>query len=159
MAVGLSGADKWSVFRSEPFTVYINGKDKDAREALALAVQIQHTLSAQFGKELLPTWPVTFVLGKGDLGKGGGKLRLGPGGYLAGAVDPRELAGLLIRENTLPFDEEIERGLVELYSTLEVAGPRVKIGAPVARPDLAWARMSLLFTDDRYSGKIFRCNV
>lgn len=148
LACGLAGADKWSVFRSEPFTVYTNGKDKEAREALALAVQVQHTLSAQFGKELTPSWPVTFVLGKGD-----GKLRLGPGGYLAGEVDPAELAALLIRENTLPFDEEIERGVISLFSTLAVDGPRVRVGAPVARPDLAWARMHLLFTDDRYSGK------
>jgi hypothetical protein len=148
LACGLAGADKWSVFRSEPFTVYTNGKDKEAREALALAVQVHHTLSAQFGKELTPSWPITYVLGKGD-----GKLRLGPGGYLAGAVDPGELAGLLIRENTLPFNEEIENGVIALYSTLNVDGPRVRIGAPIARPDLAWARMHLLFTDDRYSGK------
>ena len=72
LACGLAGADKWSVFRSEPFTVYTNGKDKEAREALALAVQVHHTLSAQFGKELTPSWPITYVLGKGD-----GKLRLG----------------------------------------------------------------------------------
>lgn len=148
LVTSLEAAGKWSVFRSDSFTVYTNGKEKEAREALALAVQVQHTLSAQFGKELLPVWPVTYVLGMGN-----GKLRLGPGGYMAGAVDAGELAGLLIRENTLPFDEEIERGVVALYSTLEVSGPRVKIGAPVARPDLAWARMSLLFTDDRYSGK------
>ena len=144
----LAGADKWSVLRSEPFAVYTNGKEQDAREALALAVQVQHTLSAQFGKELTPAWPITYVLGKGDA-----RLRLGPGGYLAGAVDAGELAALLIRENTLPFDEEIERGVIALFSTLAVDGPRVRIGAPVARPDLAWARMHLLFTDDRYSGK------
>jgi hypothetical protein len=148
LACGLAGAEKWSVFRSEPFTVYTNGKEKEAREALALAVQVHHTLSAQFGKELTPSWPITYVLGKG-----GGPLRLGPGGYLAGAVDPAELAALLIRENTLPFDEEIERGVIALFSTLAVDGPRVRIGAPVARPDLAWARLHLLFTDDRYSGK------
>ena len=95
----LAGADKWSVLRSEPFAVYTNGKEKDAREALALAVQVQHTLSAQFGKELTPAWPITYVLGKGDA-----HLRLGPGGYLAGAVDAGEAAaclagaGLRVRE-------------------------------------------------------------
>ena len=144
----LAGADKWSVLRSEPFAVYTNGKEKEAREALALAVQVHHTLSAQFGKELTPAWPITYVLGQGD-----GRLRLGPGGYLAGAVDAGQLAALLIRDNTLPFDEEIERGVIALFSTLAVDGPRVRVGAPVARPDLAWARMHLLFTDDRYSGK------
>ena len=149
LTAGLAGAEKWSVFRSEPFAVYTNGKDnKEAREALAMLVQVQHTLSAQFGKDLQPSWPVTIVLGKG-----GGKLRLGPGGYLAGSVEAGELAGLLIRENTLPFDEEIERGVIALFSTLEVAGPRVKVGAAVTKPDLAWARMHYLFTDDRYSGK------
>jgi hypothetical protein len=148
LACGLAGAAKWTVFRSEPFTVYTNGKEKEARDALALAVQVHHTLTAQFGKELNPSWPITYVLGKGD-----GKLRLGPGGYLAGAVDPGELAGLLIRENTLPFNEEIEQGVIALYSTISVDGPRVRIGAPIPRPDLAWARMHLLFTDDRYSGK------
>ena len=147
-SAGMSAAEKWNVFRSEPFAVYSNGKDKEAREALAMLVQVQHTLSAQFGKELPPSWPVTIVLGKGL-----GQLRLGPGGYWAGSVDAGELAGLLIRENTLPFDEEIERGVIALFSTVEVAGPRVKVGAPVAMPDFAWARMHYLFTDDRYSGK------
>ncbi|MCX6607187.1 MAG: hypothetical protein NTV52_26885 [Acidobacteria bacterium] len=93
LVAGLAGAEKWSVFRSEPFAVYTNGKDKEAREALAMLLQVQHTLSAQFGKDWQPSWAVT---GGGEVGVGAGGIFGGVGGRwgVDGAVDSGEYAAV-----------------------------------------------------------------
>lgn len=154
---GLACAEKWTAFQSAPFTVYTNAGDKEAQEALGTLVQLRHTLSEKFGKDLQPVWPLAVVQRKGSAEVG--TVRQARETYLltlpVGPVPARameELTLLLLRENTARMDPTVERGVARVFSTLEVHGPRVTLGAAPGRRDLEWARMQLLLTDPRFSG-------
>ena len=47
-----------------------------------------------------------------------------------------------------------EHGLVEFFSTYEVKGIHITVGAPPPEPDLDWARIHLLVADPDYFGKL-----
>jgi len=150
-------AEKWTAFRAAPFTVFTNASEKHAQETLVTLSQLRHTLSEKFGKDLQPVWPIAIVHRKNNAEIG--DLRLGRDSYLLplppGPVPPQileQLTLLLLKENTATMDPAIERGVARLFSTLQVDGPRVTLGAPPADKDLAWARMHLLLTDPRWSG-------
>jgi len=154
---GLAAAEKWTAYRSAPFTVFTNGGEKEAQEALVTLVQLRHTLSDKFGKELTPVWPLAVVQRRNNAEVG--EVRLAGESYLltlpVGPVPPgvmESLALLLIKENTATMDVSMERGVARAFSTLEVHGPQVTLGAAPSVKDLEWARMHLLLTDPRFSG-------
>jgi hypothetical protein len=68
----------------------------------------------------------------------------------------RRLAKLLIESNTDRMPGDLERGLIALFSTLEVTGIRITVGKPVstAERNTDWARMHLLAVDPQYYGKL-----
>jgi hypothetical protein len=154
---GFAAAEKWTAYRSAPFTVYTNGGEKEAQESLVTLIQLRHTLSEKFGKELTPVWPLAVVQRKNNAEVG--EIRLAGDSYLlplpvgalpAGVLESLTL--LLLRENTTTMDAAIERGVGRAFSTLEVHGPRVTLGAVPSIKDIEWARMHLLLTDTRFSG-------
>ena len=154
---GILAAERWTAYRSAPFTVFTNGGEKEAQEAVVTLAQLRHTLSEKFGKDLMPVWPLAVVQRKNNAEAG--DLRLAGDAYLltlpAGPVPAgvlESLAVLLLRENTTVMDAAVERGVARVFSTLEVHGPRVTLGAAPAAKDLEWARMHLLLTDPRFSG-------
>lgn len=153
----LAAAEKWTVYRSAPFSVYTNGGEKEAQEALVTLVQLRHALSEKFGKELTPVWPLAVAQRKnnaevGDLKLVGDSylLTVPMGAVPAGVMESLTL--LLLRENTTTMDPQVEQGVARVFSTLEARGPRVTLGAVPAGKDLQWARMHLLLTDPRFSG-------
>ena len=77
---GLVAAEKWTAFKSAPFIVITNAGDREAQEALVSLVQLRHTLSEKFGKELNPVWPLTVVQRKNNAEIG--TVRLGRDSYL-----------------------------------------------------------------------------
>ncbi len=150
-------AEKWTAYRSAPFTVFTNAGEKEAREAVVALAQLRHALSEKFGKDLTPLWPVAVVQRKNHAEVG--SIRLAGDSYLlelpagpvpAGAMEALTL--LLVKENTTTMDAGVERGVARVFSTLEVHGPRVTLGAAPSVKDLEWARMHLLLTDTRFSG-------
>ena len=154
---GLVSAEKWTAYKSAPFTVYTNAGEREAQEAVVTLVQLRHTLSEKFGKDLQPVWPLAVVQRKGSAEISAP--RLARESYLltlpVGPVPARvkeELTLLLLRENTPTMDPAVEQGVARVFSTLEVNGPRVTLGAAPAKKDLDWARMQLLLTDTRFSG-------
>ncbi|MFN0104279.1 MAG: hypothetical protein ACKV2U_19610 [Bryobacteraceae bacterium] len=153
----LAFAEKWTAYRSAPFTVFTNGGEKEAQEAVVSLVQLRHTLSEKFGKELSPVWPLAVVQRKNNAEVG--EVRLARESYLltlpVGVVPVgvmEQLTLLLLRENTATMDVSVERGVAKAFSTLQVQGPRVTLGAAPREKDLEWARMHLLLTDPRFSG-------
>jgi hypothetical protein len=50
--------------------------------------------------------------------------------------------------------ERLERGLVALFSTIQVNGIRITLGEPPLHPDMDWARVHLLAVDPEYYGKL-----
>ncbi len=65
----------------------------------------------------------------------------------------KQLARLLIDENTSRFAPQIEKGIIQLFSTLEVKGTHITIGIPPGDKSRDWARMQLLTVNDAYSGR------
>jgi hypothetical protein len=154
---GLLMAEKWTAYRSAPFTVYTNAGEQEAQEALVSLIQLRHALSEKFGNPLAPVWPLAVVQRKNNAEVG--EVRLAAESYLltlpvgpvpAGVMESLTL--LLLKENTATMDVSVERGVARAFSTLEVHGPRVTLGAAPAVKDLEWARMHLLLTDPRFSG-------
>ena len=74
-----------------------------------------------------------------------------------GAVSPAvysELTRLFLQSNTAQMPPHFERGLIAFFSTFDVSGIHITVGAPPPQPDLDWARIHLLVTDPEYFGKI-----
>ena len=74
-----------------------------------------------------------------------------------GAVPPAvysELTRLFLKSNTAQMPPAFEHGLAEFFTTFEVSGIHITVGAPPPRPDLDWARVHLLVVDPEYSGKL-----
>ena len=59
-----------------------------------------------------------------------------------------------LESNTAQMPPAFEHGLIEFFSTFEVNGIRITVGAPPPHPDLDWARVHLLVTDPEYFGKL-----
>jgi hypothetical protein len=64
-----------------------------------------------------------------------------------------ELTRLLLNSNTNRMPPAFEHGLIEFFSTFEVNGIHITVGAPPPQPDLDWARIHLLVTNPEYFGR------
>ena len=160
---GLLGAeDHWVSVRSGPFQIFSNTGDKSAREQLQHLEQFRQGLGVVLGKQDLHLlWPLRIVISKNE------KYIVPPGLPLARDAyfglpahdltsrDLKTLARLLIAQNTQRLPAEIENGIVDLFSTVEITGARITLGAalPPAQRTRDWARMHLLVTDPAYSGR------
>lgn len=166
LSLCLSAADRWLEFRSGPFQVVTDAGEREGRRVMTHCEQLRHVLGQTVGvADLQTVWPVRIAVVKG-----GRKptlalqleLRLSRDAYLA--VLPAEeslpaefqsaLTQLLVVENTPRLPPEVDEGLASLFSTLEVEGTRVRLGAAPATRSVAWARVHLLATDPRYAGKL-----
>lgn len=163
LAVLLRADDRWIGLRSGPFEVLSDAGDKPARETLMYLEQFRETLRIITGKqELKMVWPVRVLVTR----------KASPGSaYFALARDRRtmavsesgafpreslkELARILLYENTTHLPPPIETGIIELISTLDVKGVRVTLGAPVpvAERSHGWALMQLVTTSPEYAGR------
>ena len=167
----LSGAG-WTEYRSGPFRVVSNAGDRVARERLNEMEQLRWVLGGLLGKQDLDTvWPVELVLFPNPREYGphalstpfveGGSSRLSAGN--AEAAQPldwrRDLIRILIDDNAGRMPDAVETALCDLFSTLQVAGTRVTLGAPPPDGVLsgdrlrAWAKLHMLATRDAYSGR------
>src|ERR1039458_6070075 len=64
------------------------------------------------------------------------------------------LTQLFLDTNTARMPERLERGLVALFSTIQVSGIRITLGEPPLHPDMDWARVHLLAVDPEYYGNL-----
>ena len=158
--------ERVTVFRSGPFEVYSTAGDKPAREILNRLEQFRHVFGHTLGKDDLQTvWPVRIRVVKPARNQ-----VLPPGIAFqrdlftatleAGAPLSRffylDLGKLLLEANIASLTDPIERGLLTLYSTIEINGPRVTLGAPPPEAERTrdWARMHLLSVHPDYSGRL-----
>src|SRR5581483_705517 len=67
----------------------------------------------------------------------------------------KELARLLLYENTNRLPDNIEKGIIELVSTVQIDGPRITLGTavPEAERTPGWALMHLVTTNPAYAGR------
>ena len=72
----------------------------------------------------------------------------------------RAITRLLLDDNAGRMPDQIEDGLCDLFSTIDVNATRVKIGAPLPAGELTgerlrgWAKLQMLATQPEYSGKL-----
>lgn len=164
VSVGLAADDRWILLRSGPFEVYSAAGEKPARERLNELEQFREGFGNTIGKkDLKLVWPVRVLLYKKQTPVPAGRIALVRDAYMAAlsensAMPPemrKQLARLLLDQNTNRLPESIENGLVALFSTLEIAGTHLTLGSPPppAERTRDWARMHLLTVDPAYSGR------
>jgi hypothetical protein len=157
---GAVAADKWTEYHYGPFTVVSSAGDKQAKEAMNRLEQFRWAFGQAIGKpDLASRWPITVVVSKKPVGTPA-RFGLSREGYIseglsAGAL--ADLANIFLDANTAPLPEKIERPLIDLYAAIAIDGTHVTLGAGPAeasRIDKDWARVNLLSTDPRYSGRM-----
>ena len=165
-------AADWVEYRSGPLHVFSDAGDNKARERLTQLEQIRFVLGALLGKtDLTTVWPIDLVLfaNQKEYGPHALPQPLTDGGSAELAAWPADMAlprdllraitRLLLEDNAGRMPEEIENGLCDLFSTIEVNATRVKIGAPLAGEITGdrlrgWAKLQMLETQPEYSGKL-----
>ena len=160
LAVLLRADERWIGLRSGPFEVLSSAGDKPARETLMYLEQFRETLRIITGKqEMNLVWPVRVLVLKRPPaasfapGRDARMMAISESGFQRESV--KELARIFLYENTTRLPREIEAGIVELVSTLEVNGTRITLGAPVPEAERThgWAVMQLVTTNPDYAGR------
>lgn len=156
----LAPAADWVRFKAGPFEVLSNAGEREGRDTLNFLEQLRHTLGAQLGtSDLQPVWPVR-VLVLENRAQVNATPRLGRDAYMMSVPEqmtPEAVAGvvrLLLDGWPGYLPPPIHRGLVQLYSTLEVDGTRIRVGVPPAQKDRDWTRAHLFAVHPDYSGKL-----
>lgn len=179
------GAD-WVEYRSGPFHVFSDAGDKRAREALTQLEQLRFVLGTTLGgasqatlgtSELTTIWPIDLVLfaHQKEYAPHSLPMPLVDGGaatLAAWAADTgknptlphdllRAITLLLIDDNSGRLPEQIETGLGDLLSTLQVSvGTKVSVGAPLPSGEISgdrlrvWAKLQMLMTQPDFAGKM-----
>lgn len=150
----------WIETKAGPFIVYSDAGDDQTRAALYHLEQFRFIFGEALGKrELKCVWPITIVVRKPGKVAETPYLGFSRDGWLgtwpAGSVPPpewfRQLALLFIEDNlTYRMPGDLEQTFATLYSTLEVKGGKVVVGAPpasAAERTRTWAMLQYLITN------------
>jgi tetratricopeptide (TPR) repeat protein len=162
----LPAEDHWIALKSGPFEIFSSVGDKPAREKLMYLEQFRETLRVITGKEeMRMVWPVHVLIYKNaaEIPTAPKPFRLGRDARMIAITEAgdfskdnlKELARLLLYENTNRLPPDLEKGLIELVSTVQIDGPRITLGAPVpeAERSQAWALMHLVTVNPEYAGR------
>ena len=162
---GLGAADShWLKFTSGPFEVLTDAGPRAGRETMVRFIEFRQAVGDVVGEtELVTPMPVRILLFKSARGwTPSSTLAEGRATYnivleekaAVPASVYSELARLFLDANTAQMPPVFEHGLVEFFSTFDVAGIKINVGAPPPTPDLDWARVHLLVTSPDYYGKL-----
>jgi hypothetical protein len=160
----LAAEERWIIVKSGPFEVYSEAGDRPARDRLNDLEQFREAFANVIGKkDLKLVWPLRLLIYRKQPPVAAGKIALGRDAYLAAlaensATPPdtmKQLARLLLDQNTSRMPESIENGLIALFSTLQIAGTKLTLGTPVPAGERSrdWARMQMLTTNPAFSGR------
>src|SRR5580692_6811128 len=164
----LTAADHWVKFASGPFQVFTDAGARAVRETLVCFEEFRHAVGEVVGEPNLQTpLPVRILVFKNaqgwttDTAVGEGRasynIVLDEKAAEKGAASPAVYAALtrlFLQANTAQMPPAFEHGLVEFFSTYEVKGIHITVGAPPPKADLDWARIHLLVVDPDYFGKL-----
>ena len=162
----LPAEDHWIALKSGPFEVFSGVGERPAREKLMYLEQFREALRVITGKpEMRMVWPVHVIIFKnaGEMPSVPKQFKLGRDARMAAITEAggfsreslEELARLLLYENTNRIPPDIEKGLIELVSTVQIDGPRITLGAPVPEAERTpgWAVMHLVTVNPEYAGR------
>jgi len=163
---GLLAADEhWLRFKSGPFEVFTDAGAHAGRETLLRFEEFRHALGLVVGEQNLEApVPIRIFVFKNPNGWTPSSSPLIEGRDRYGVVLPsagampvpvvRAITKLFLESNTARMPQAFERGLIDFFSTIEVSGIRITVGAPPVSPNPDWGRIHLLVTDPEYSGKL-----
>jgi hypothetical protein len=164
LSPALLAADHWARYTSGPFEVLTDAGEKTGQETMVRFEEFRHALGALVGENDLETpQPIRVLVFKNPKGwTSPAPLTMGRDRYAIvladkAPVEPAvygELTRLLLESNTNRMPAAFEHGLREFFTTFEVHGIHITVGAPPAQPDLDWARIHLLVADPAYFGKL-----
>lgn len=166
----MSARERWTELNIGPYFIDTEGDIPAARNSLTQLEQLRWVLGNLLeSQDLKSVWPFRILLTKNEgtnptfqsqfvsqNGEDTTRFVLQNGQYLLvaspnEALPLGEVAGILLDANTPRLPPEVERGIRELFSTLQAQGARVTWGSAPVHPDLAWARMQLFATKFEYS--------
>ena len=159
----VSASEHWIRFTSGPVEVFSSAGSKDGREALVKFEEFRHALGYVLGyDDLQMPLPVRVLLFRSGAPRTPEPVTRGRAQYnivlTAGQIIPNatfaRLTQLFLDANTARMPAHIERGLIELFSTIQVSGIRITLGEPPQHPGLDWALVHLLAVDPEYYGNL-----
>ncbi len=149
----------WSEVRTGPFEVLSEPGDKEARLVLNHLEQLRHSIGIAVGQpELLSVWPIRVAVVKGKKPTNP-ELKFARDAWVCSItemnpVTAASVVDVLLRSWTGHVPPNIRRGLLTLYSTLEVDRTAVTLGRPPAQKDRDWSRAHMLAVHPEYSGRL-----
>ncbi len=156
-ATALHAAD--SVVRTGPFEVYSLAGDREAKETMNFAEQLRYTIGWQLGnQDIKTTWPVRILLVKKKQPVSP-DCKLARDAYVCSVSELTSAFATSLTKIVLDswngyLPPPLYRGMLQLYSTIQIDGPRITLGAVPAQKDRDWARAHMLAVDPNYSGKL-----
>lgn len=163
LAPALLSADQWVKFASGPFEVITDSGARAGREALVRFLEFRHGVGQIIGEpELQTALPIRVLVFKNARGWTAptpiseGRDRHTIVLQEKGSPSPElyaELTRLFLQSNTTRMPPAFEQGLISFFSTAEIVGIQITVGAPPPKPDLDWARIHLMVVSPEYFGK------
>lgn len=164
LPVLLGAQGHWVRFTSGPLEVLTDAGPRAGRETLVQFLEFRHAVGQVVGEPDLQTpLPVRILLLKDPRawappapvteGRDRYNIVLQERSAVPAAVYSR-LTRLFLNANTAQMPPGFEDGLVKFFSTFQLTGIHITVGAPPPNPDLDWARVHLLVTDPEYFGKL-----
>ncbi len=164
LPLAMSAAGSWTAFRAGPFEVLTAAGQRPGRELLNTLEQLRYTLGVVLGKhDIEPVWPVrvsVFDSPRQARGVQLSTLKLSRDAWVGavvknGPLPIRECVRLLLEASTGRMPAEVESGLLDVFSTIQVQAIRITLGTPPpsGRRTMAWARVHLLTITPEYSGR------
>jgi tetratricopeptide (TPR) repeat protein len=160
----LAAADHWVRYTSGPFEVLTDAGEKAGQETMVRFEEFRHALGEIVGEQDLETpQPIRILVFKNSKGwTSPSPVTPGRDRYAIVLADKSpvppavfsELTRLLLNSNTNRMPAAFEHGLTEFFSTFQVYGIHISVGAPPPQPDLDWARIHLLVAAPEFYGKL-----
>ena len=156
-------AEHWIRFTSGPVEVFSSAGAKDGRETLVKFEEYRHALGLVLGEDDLqmpiPLRVMLFKSGAPHMpepvsrGRAEYNIVLTAGQPIASDV-LNPLTRLFLDTTSARMPERIERGIVALFSTIQVSGIKITLGEPPLHPDLDWARVHMLTVEPEFYGNL-----
>jgi hypothetical protein len=149
----------WTQFQSGPFEVISEAGDKEARTTLNYLEQLRNALGQAVGqREIETVWPIRVVVLKSKR-QTFPELKFARDAWICGVeeITPQTavtLVDVLLQSWPGHIPPNLRRGMLTLYSTLDVDGTHVTLGGPPAAKDRDWARAHMLAIQPEYSGRL-----
>src|SRR5579872_5027561 len=164
LSATLAADERWIIVKSGPFEVYSEAGDHAARERLNDLEQFREGVANVIGrKDLKLVWPLRLLIFKKQPPVSPGQIAFGRDANMAALAEnsgmppqlKKQLLRLLLDDNTNRMPAPIEAGLIEVFSTLQIDGAKLTLGAPVPQAERSrdWARIQMLTTDPAFSGR------